>query len=219
MHKYAALTALVLYVGISLWALDRQAAAALDITAAASAPTCETFLARLRNAGRELSLSSLPNPRFEHNQQGDVANSVEQVIYNWPDNTAQIGVLSCAPIEQAAINRGEFVFYRMQADTAAHNQQNGDTPRSQRNLNLISAAIFAYTGKPPTRSEVQLLLAQQPRQPNDIDATLALPGGHRVWLGYDNFAISPWRTLANEASRGVRVSGSEAEGRPTMPAG
>jgi hypothetical protein len=35
---------------------------------------------------------------------------------------------------------------------------------------------------------VQLLLAQQPRRPNDIDTTLALPGGHRVWLGYDNFA-------------------------------
>jgi hypothetical protein len=187
MHKYAAVTALAI---------------ALNITAAAAqtAPTCETFLARLRNAGRELSLSSLPNPRFQHNQQRDVANSVEQVIYDWPDDTAQIGVLSCAPIEQAAINRGEFVFYRMQADTAAR-RQNGDTPRSQRNLNLISAAIFAYTGKPPARSELLVLLARQPRRPNDIDATLALPGGHRIWLGYDNFAISPWRTLANEASQ------------------
>ena len=56
--------------------------------------------------------------------------------------------------------------------------------------------------------------ARQPRRPNDIEATLALPGGHEGWLGYDNFAISPWRTLANEAWRGVRGSGSEAEGRP-----
>lgn len=61
MHKYAALTALAI---------------ALNTTAAAAqpAPTCETFLTRLRNAGRELSLPSLPNPRFEQNRQRDVAN-------------------------------------------------------------------------------------------------------------------------------------------------
>jgi hypothetical protein len=139
MHKYAAPTALAI---------------ALNITAAAAqtAPTCETFLARLRDAGRELSLPSLPNPRFERDHQRDVANSVERVVYDWPDDTAQIGVLSCAPIEQAAINRGEFVFYRMQADTAANRRQNGDTARSLRNLHLISGAIFAYTGQRPART-------------------------------------------------------------------
>jgi hypothetical protein len=80
MQKYAALTALAI---------------ALNITAAAAqtAPRCEIFLTRLRNAWRELSLPSLPNPRFEH--QRDVANSLEQVIYDWPNDTAQIGVLSC----------------------------------------------------------------------------------------------------------------------------
>jgi hypothetical protein len=165
MHKYAALTALAI---------------ALNITAAAAqtVPTCETFLTRLRNAGRELSLPSLPNPRFEH--QRDVANSVEQVIYDWPNDTSQIGVLSCI---------GQFIFYKMQADTAA---------RRLRNLHLISAAIFAYTGRPPESSALQLLLTQQPRRPNDInEARLALPGGYWVRLGYDNFAISVCRGAAS----------------------
>jgi hypothetical protein len=46
----------------------------------------------------------------------------------------------------------------MQADAAADSRQNGDTPRSLRNLHLISAAIFTYTGQPPARSAVELLL-------------------------------------------------------------
>jgi hypothetical protein len=75
----------------------------------------------------------------------------------------------------------------MQADTLAYRQQHGDIPRS---LQLISAAIFAYTGQAPARSAVLVLLARQPRQPNDIDVTLPLPGGHMVWLSYDNFAIN-----------------------------
>jgi hypothetical protein len=46
----------------------------------------------------------------------------------------------------------------MQADTAARSRLNGDTPCSLRNSHLTSAAIFAYTGQPPVRSAVQLLL-------------------------------------------------------------
>jgi hypothetical protein len=59
MRKFAAPTALTI---------------ALNITAATAqtAPTCETFLARLRNAARELSLPSLPNPQLERNQQRDL---------------------------------------------------------------------------------------------------------------------------------------------------
>jgi hypothetical protein len=129
------------------------------------------------------------NGQVERNQRGDVANSVEQVIYDWPSDTAQIGVLSCAPVAHFATNR-EFILYQMQADTAAQRRQNGDTPRSLRNLHLISAAIFAYTGKPPNQGMLRLLLASQPKQPNDIDGTLALPGGHKVWLHYDNFSIN-----------------------------
>jgi hypothetical protein len=62
-----------------------------------------------------------------------------------------------------------------------------------RDLRESSAAIFAYTGRPPESNALQLLLTQQPRRPNDSEAGLALPGGYWVRLGYDNFAISVCR--------------------------
>lgn len=96
----------------------------------------------------------------------------EQVVYDWPNDTAQIGILSCI---------GQVIFYKMQADTPT---------RRLRNLHLISAAIFAYTGQPPESGALQRLLIQQPRWPDGIDAMLPLPGGYWVRLGYDNFAIS-----------------------------
>jgi len=144
-------------------------------------PTCATFMARLHDAGRALSLPTLPSPRIEGARNHDVANSIDKVTYDWPNNAAQIGELSC-------FNR-EFVLYRMQVDTAALRRPK-DEPRSSRDLHVIRAAIFAFTGTPPSAAMVQLLLAQQPRQPNERDATLPLPSDHMVWLEYDSFAIN-----------------------------
>jgi hypothetical protein len=102
----------------------------------------------------------------------------------------------------------------MQADAAADSRQNGDTPRSLRNLHLISAAIFAYTGQPPARSALPLLLHGSRGDPMILKRRWRCP----AVIG------SGWATiisrsalgepLANEAWRGVRGSGSEAEGRP-----
>ena len=131
----------------------------------------------------------MPTPRLERYQPFGFANSIERVTYDWPSD-AQIGVLSCF--------NNEFILYRMQVDTVAR-RRHGDEPPSSRDLHVISAAIFAFTGTPPTTARVQLLLAQQPRRSTDIDATLALPGGYTVLLQYDSFAINWLRWQAPNA--------------------
>jgi hypothetical protein len=78
----------------------------------------------------------------------------------------------------------------MPADTAARRQQNGSEPQNSHDLDVISAAIFAHTGAPPMHGMVHALLAQQPRQPYDMDVTLPLSGGHKLWLQYNGFTIS-----------------------------
>jgi hypothetical protein len=130
-------------------------------TPATNLISCDTFMKRLREAGRVLTFP-LPPVKIERNPYATNRDAF-WISYPYPDgddalqNGGEVreGSLDCS--------RGHIDDYQMDLDI----WRSGLSPEALRNLHIVAAAIYAYTGWPP-RQVIALASKLIAKRPHDI---------------------------------------------------
>jgi hypothetical protein len=149
--------------------------------------SCDTFMKRLREAGRVLTFP-LPPVKIERNPYAANRDAF-WISYPYPDRDDALeegeelheGTLDCT--------RGHIDDYQMDLDHFA--RWRTGQPEALRNIHIVAAAIYAYTGWQPrqTIALANKLVAKQPHDLKDsYDEKLPNEGG--IGILYNSVMVS-----------------------------
>jgi hypothetical protein len=148
--------------------------------------SCDTFMKRLREAGRVLAFP-LPPVKIERNPYATNRDAF-WVSYPYPDDDDTLqkggevreGSLSCSG--------GHIDDYQMDLDIS----RTGLSPEGLRNVHIVAAAIYAYSGWPP-RQVIVLANKVVAKRPHDITAEAyeeRLPNNGGIGISFASVVVS-----------------------------
>jgi hypothetical protein len=158
---------------------------ALPLPGGSSWISCGTFMKRLREAGRVLTFP-LPPVKIERNPYVTDSDAfwVSYAYSNGREGQQGYeGSLGCS--------RGHIDDYQMDLDHFDE-RRSGLTPEALRNVHIVAAAIYAYTGWPP-RQVIALANKIVAKQPHDVTAGVyeeSLPNEGGITIGVVDVMVS-----------------------------
>ena len=134
---------------------------------------------RLQDAGRVLTFP-LPPVKIERNPYVTDSDAF-WVSYAYPDDEVHEGSLGCS--------RGHIDDYQMDLDHFA--RWRIGRPEAQRNIHIVAAAVYAYSGR-PARQAIALANKLVAKQPHDLAGNYEekLPNEGGVNIGYVGVMVS-----------------------------